>query len=69
MQIIVSMETATDKIKLGVFEDPLYASLFIRVVANENLLNKNYIKLITEVSEKEDKNGFVSIHPGKIGDR
>ena len=53
MVITVSIETPK-KVKLGEFEDPTYAAAFVKGVLEQSLKDKNYIKIVTELSEKED---------------
>ena len=52
MKIIVSMEKPK-KIKIGEFDNPEYAAMFVQGVVQTGLLNKEYVKLVVEVAEED----------------
>ena len=56
MKIIVSLETkAFEKLILGTFKDPYYASLLAESVLRAKNEEKAYTKVIIELAEDDDE--------------
>ena len=56
MKVVVSLETnATQKLIIGTFNDPYYASLLTEAVLRANHENKVYTKLTVELAEADDE--------------
>lgn len=56
MKVVVSIETrAYEKLIIGTFTDPYYASLLTESILRTNHNNKEYTKLTVELAEDDDE--------------
>lgn len=56
MKVIVSIETrAYEKLIIGTFTDPYYASLLTESILRTNHNNKEYTKLTVELAEEDNE--------------